>query len=116
MLEIEAKKRQVESKIGNQNASKTTNQKIDELKSDAKHPQALSQAAAQFGTNRQYVADAKKLKTDDPELFEKVKNGSVSVYTGRDNVTTKDRSNPAFFVVDCALLWLFIIQWRSVIY
>jgi hypothetical protein len=37
------------------------NQKIDEL-AKPKNEQSLTQAAAKFGTNRQYVSDAKKLK------------------------------------------------------
>ncbi len=70
LFEAEAKKRQIESKIGNQHANKTSSQKIDTLFIDTDQKlinnknssRATQQVAKQFSTNRQYVDDAKKLK------------------------------------------------------
>ena len=58
LLEIEAKKRQLRT-AENRNL---VNQKIDEQEQVHKQPQSLDQAADLFGTNRQYVADAKKIQ------------------------------------------------------
>jgi len=54
-LEAEAKKRQIEAGKQHGRGHEKVNQKIDEPKS----PQATEQAAQIFGTNRQYVSDAK---------------------------------------------------------
>jgi hypothetical protein len=41
--------------------------------------EAAAQAAKLTGTNRQYVAEAKKLKEESPDLFEEVKSGRVKL-------------------------------------
>ena len=73
LFEVEAKKRQVESKIGNQNASKTSTEIIPELiipkdkKSKKKNSgESRQKAAKKLNTNRQYLSDAKKLQTGYP--------------------------------------------------
>lgn len=40
---------------------------------------ATAKAAAHFGTNRQYVAEAKALKAEAPEVFEKVRGGELTI-------------------------------------
>jgi protein gp37 len=136
MYEAEAKARQRDSKIGNKNAAKTTDQRIDQLisepcpsivcescgndkteqgldgfvcancgalveafpedeqeleaasSSSPRAPQAVTLAAADFGTNRQYVSDAKKIKQEAPEVFEKVKAGTVSIPQAKREIKT----------------------------
>jgi hypothetical protein len=46
--------------------------------------EAVAEAAKITGTNRQYVADVKKLKEDSPETFEAVKSGGM-----RENPTQR---------------------------
>jgi hypothetical protein len=74
MLEEEAKKRQVDSKIGNQNASKTKVEIIPPLISGSKTKNAnksREKAAKKLNTNSHYVSDAKKLKAKrDAKIFE----------------------------------------------
>jgi hypothetical protein len=52
-----------------QGRPKKLTQKIESV-SDRNEQTAAAEAAAITGTNRQYVADAKQLKEDDPEEFE----------------------------------------------
>jgi hypothetical protein len=46
---------------------------------DGNAGKAAEQAAKLTGTNRQYVADAKKLKEQDPQTFEEVKTGKMKL-------------------------------------
>ena len=65
--EKEAKKRQGIRNDLDENIS----QKIEQSKPNNK--KASQQAAEKFGTNRQYVSDMKKLKENDKENFEAIK-------------------------------------------
>ena len=67
--EKEAKKRQLRTE---ENRG-LVNQKIDEQEKPNK--QASQQVAEVFGTNRQYVSDMKKMKENDAETFEAIKQG-----------------------------------------
>lgn len=71
ILETEAKERQRQSDGRGQKGS----QVFDYLNEG----KAAEQAATLFDTNRQYVADAKKLRESEPELFEQVIGGMVSI-------------------------------------
>ena len=71
-LEKEAKQRKAHGKTG---PGRTLPQKI----ADASKGEAREQAAKSFGTNRQYVQDAKKLHQENPELFQAVKEGKVTL-------------------------------------
>ena len=61
---------------GGRGRKKNLGQKIDEGL-DPNAGRATQQAAALFGTNRQYVADAEKLAKEDPEAFNHVKHGAA---------------------------------------
>jgi 16S rRNA G966 N2-methylase RsmD len=75
MLEAEARERQLASL--KQNLDSVT-QFFGER--NGRHSgEAAQQAADLFGTNRQYVSDAKKLKEDDPKIFEDIKNGKDTI-------------------------------------
>ena len=88
LYEAEAKKRQIRKpasvpqKVGEQNKGKSCH----ERESDG-------QAAADFGTNRQYVMQAKKVKAQAPEVFEKLKQGKVSMQDAMREVRSKP-TNP----------------------
>lgn len=70
LLEAEAKKRQIRKPVDN-----SVSQKIEQQNQN----KSTQQAAQIFGTNRQYVSAAKKLKAESPEAFEKVKSGEVTL-------------------------------------
>lgn len=89
LLEIEAKKRQLRT-AENRNL---VNQKIDEQEQVHKQPQSLDQAADLFGTNRQYVADAKKIQKESPCLFEKVASGEKTLTAAKHEVKEKNRES-----------------------
>lgn len=91
--EVEAKKRQLRTTENREKNEIFVNQRIDEQENTPKKStQSLDQAAKVCGTNRQYVSDAKKLKEENPELFEKVKYGKlplsaakiISTFEGKD--------------------------------
>jgi protein gp37 len=105
LYEAEAKQRQVASGgwRGNQHttADVAVGQKIDQpptadtpsqqatQKTEQREPRATDKAAADFGTNRQYVSDAKKIKEEAPEVFEKMKAGEVSMPKAKREVAAK---------------------------
>ena len=61
--------------------AKTLSQKVDEVLGNA--GKATAQAAALTGTNRQYVADAKNLKENAPDLFAQVKAGKKKMHKAK---------------------------------
>jgi hypothetical protein len=82
-LEAEAAERRKEAaSLGGKTAGRgrpkddSPPQKVGEGKHDG---EAVQEPAWRFGTNRQYVSDAKEVKESDPELAEKVKSGEVSL-------------------------------------
>ena len=70
MLEREAKERQ---RMG---GTQKVPQKIGEPNHES---EATEQAAKQFGTNREYVSAAKKIKKADPALLLKVRDGKIRI-------------------------------------
>lgn len=85
ILEEEARSRQ--SKAGGDNRNRALNQKFDE----AEKGQALDKAAEMFGTNRQYVSDAKKLKEEKPAVFEEVKAGTKTLTQAKRELREEKR-------------------------
>jgi len=83
-------------------AERPLNQKIDEAvlkpaKPASKPkpaPQAIEQAAKAVGTNKQYVADAKKVKQADPALAEEVKQGKVTLPQAVKQVKASEPPKP----------------------
>jgi hypothetical protein len=51
--------------------------------------EAVHTAAKAVGTNRQYVADAKKIKAADPDTFERLKAGKVTMQNAKREVARK---------------------------
>ena len=79
LLEEKAKERQLSSlKQFRESTTPATpvSQKIEQRDNGNK---AAEQAAALTGTNRQYVADAKRIATEAPEVFDAMKAGIVSM-------------------------------------
>ena len=77
LLEEEAGVRKSEGqKSGGRGKKKTL---PNELGKDKHDRAAAEQAAKLTGSNRQYVQDAKKIATADPELFKKVESGEVTI-------------------------------------
>jgi N6-adenosine-specific RNA methylase IME4 len=87
LLEEEAAKRQATAgreqaargKEGGRGKQKPLTQKVEQGVSERNEQSAAAVAAATTGTNRQYVADAKKLKEEDPEEFERLKTGETTL-------------------------------------
>lgn len=65
---------------------KTLSQKIDEPLG-----RADEQAAQLVGTNRQYVSDAKRLKAEAPDIFEKVAGGELTIPQAKVQVNKRQR-------------------------
>lgn len=85
-LAKEAKERQREQARRNQ--PQADRQKVETLPPIEKS-KARDQAAAIAGTNGRYVSDAKAVKEKDPELFEKVKAGDITMPQARKEVKRK---------------------------
>ena len=82
MFEARAKARQVEATIlGNKtrHQEQPVSQKIEQLAVEANEKKATQEAAKAFGTNRQYIADAKNLEQNAPELAESVNAGELKM-------------------------------------
>jgi N6-adenosine-specific RNA methylase IME4 len=84
-LEAAAKDRKKKAGENYGKGHSKVNQKIDEPIRETesaravKAAQSLDIAAQMVGTNRQYVADAKKLKEEKPEVFEQVRKGEKTI-------------------------------------
>lgn len=88
-LEAEARERQRDGG-GDKKSSdykKSVNQKFDE----PINGQSLDQAAKIVGTNRQYVSDAKRIRTENPEAFEKLKSGGASLQELKNETRIEQR-------------------------
>lgn len=89
MLEAEAKQRQANSndyRRDNGNTDVSVPQNFAEPIGEAR-----DHAAALFGTNRQYVSDAKRIAQASPELAEKVRAGDVSIAQAKREITKRER-------------------------
>lgn len=60
--------------------------------------EAREQAAAAAGVNPRYVSDAKKVKAKDPELFEQVKSGKVTLPEATRTVKGAEKPRPKIVV------------------
>jgi ParB-like chromosome segregation protein Spo0J len=79
---LEAEKHYAEIAKANKGGRPSTNGKPPQTfaeVSDAEDRESRTKAAEMFGTNRQYVSDAKKIAAASPETAEKVKRGEVSI-------------------------------------
>lgn len=90
MLEDEARERQrlAGGDRKSEDYQKSVSQKIDEAISQ---PKSTQQAAQLFQTNRQYVSDAKRIKEQDPVLFEQVKTGTVNIVQAKRELKERKR-------------------------
>ena len=88
LYEAEAKKRQIKS--GKEHGR---GQKVQQLFAEPITGQSRDKAAADFGTNHQYVNQAEKVKAQAPEVFEKLKQGKVSMQDAMREVRSKP-TNP----------------------
>lgn len=80
MLEEEAKARQ----------GTRTDLNIVEIIPQCEPSKSRDAAAAQFQTNPHYVQDAKKLRDEEPELFERVKDGEITIPKARIEARRRD--------------------------
>ena len=83
IMEEEARARMVAGAI----ATNTGSQRIDYP--EDMQGKAAKQAATMMGTNRQYVADAKKIKEEAPDLVEVVKNGGLSLPQAKQELSRR---------------------------
>ena len=96
-LEREAKARQRAAGEAFGKGHPKADQKVDQAFPDApsttpaRAAQSLDLAAKLTGTNRQYVADAKKLKEQNPEVFEQVKAGEKTIVQARRELKEERR-------------------------
>ncbi len=91
-LAEEAKERQREHGKTAPGKPKTLPQKIEEV--NKSQGEAAEQAAKLFGTNRQYVYDAKKLAEQAPDLIEKVKTGELSIVQAKRELVKRQVHEP----------------------
>jgi N6-adenosine-specific RNA methylase IME4 len=57
----------------------TLDNKLSEVKKDEHSSKAATKVAEAFNTNRTYVNEATKLKEENPEIYEEIKNGSKTI-------------------------------------
>ena len=73
-LEREARERKAQAEGKKRGEKKSSDpQKIAE-ENDPEERETRTKLAKTFDTNRQYVSDAKKIKEEDPEAHERIKN------------------------------------------
>jgi hypothetical protein len=90
MLEAEAKTRQVEA-----GRTHGVGQKLQQKVAEANAGQARDAAAEIMGVNRQYVSDAKKLRDEAPETYERVKAGKLNIHQAkREAVVEQAQRDP----------------------
>jgi hypothetical protein len=77
MLEAEAEVRRDRGGAAGREARKSGS--VKELTKPSNNGKAAAHAAKLTGTNRQYVADAKKLRAEAPDKAERVKAGSATI-------------------------------------
>ena len=95
LLEEEAKERQRAGQASGGRGHRKEPPPNDLGDVSAHSGEAVAKAAEACGTNRQYVADAKKIKEADPEAFEAVKRGEKSVpQAKREDAAVKRQRKP----------------------
>ena len=85
-------------KKGGRGNQKPSTQKV-ESRVSVNESEAAAVAASTTGTNRQYVAEAKKLKEENPEEFEQVKAGKTTLTQAQRLNHRKKASEPGDAVV-----------------
>jgi N6-adenosine-specific RNA methylase IME4 len=76
LIEAEAKKRQVRTEENRMKGKNLVHQQIDE---QAPKQQSLEVASDKFGSNRQYISDAKKIAKEAPQYVERIKAGDITI-------------------------------------
>ena len=108
LYEDEAKERQVAAKVGNQNASKTNVAILPQVYEERppietqrpeREPPARDKAAKDFGASSRYVSDAKKLKDSDPDAFNQVKQGQVTIPTAMKETKKREQTKHAYITL-----------------
>lgn len=93
LYEAEAKKRREATQGRPKVADKKPPQKVAEVSRPRAERESRTQAAKDFGTNHRYVNQAEKVKANAPEVFEKLKQGKVSMQDAMREVRKKP-TNP----------------------
>lgn len=62
---------------------------VKEKVPEQRRPQAREEAAKSVGVNDRYVSDAKKVKTEAPEVFERLKAGKITLQDAKREVAKK---------------------------
>jgi site-specific DNA-methyltransferase (adenine-specific) len=90
VLKAEAKTRQIES--GGDKKSEEFKESVPQLIAEPikpEHREVRTQLAQTFGTNRQYVSDAAKIKAENPDAFEAIKAGVKTITEFKSEVKHK---------------------------
>jgi hypothetical protein len=77
-------KRRYEQTVGR---PKKSEEKVPQI--SERQPQARLEAAKSVGVNDRYVSDAKKVKTEAPEVFERLKAGKITLQDAKREVAKK---------------------------
>lgn len=95
--EEEKKKKLSISMMGNKNAEKnSSSNKLEELnlaKSNSDGLRTVDKVAKAYGTNNAYVSEAKKLKTENPEKYQEVKEGKTTLTKIKTEKRSLNRSS-----------------------
>jgi len=73
---------------------KKLSQKVDSV-SDRNDSKTVSRVAEQFGTNRQYVADARKIRDESPETLDRVHTGEITLQDAKREVRKQRQEKAA---------------------
>ncbi len=68
---------------------KPKSESVQEKVPEQKRPQAREEAAKSVGVNDRYVSDAKKVKAEAPDVFEKLKAGKITLQDAKREVAKK---------------------------
>lgn len=91
---------------------RTTGETIQIFESSQPTLPAAEQAAAIVGTNRQYVADAKKIAQQAPDLFDDVRSGAITIPEAKREIKAREKeqarqeriANPPAIVPDACVI------------
>jgi ParB-like chromosome segregation protein Spo0J len=85
----DAKRRQIEHGGTAPGKAKTLVEKLPQVMQAKPTPKAREEAAKSVGVNDRYVQDAKKVKTEAPEVFERLKAGKITMQDAKREVAKK---------------------------
>lgn len=83
----DAERRKKETQGRPRKADQKPEEKIPQV--TERQPQARQEAAKSVGVNDRYVSDAKKVKTEAPEVFERLKAGKITLQDAKREVAKK---------------------------